>query len=184
MRDVAWLAPDGREMTDEAWNADFVRSLGMLLPGTAIEETNERGEPITGDTLLILLNAHSDKVPFTLPDTGDPSALARSAHASADQTTTDDTGHTGSQLDSVSSVIGSASHPFASGGRAEAQFQWMRLMDTMTPQAAARQYRGGMRYPLQGRSVAVFQMTPPIRERRRSATSTAVQTRRTRPVKA
>ena len=84
MRDVAWLAPDGREMTDEAWNADFVRSLGMLLPGTAIEETNERGEPITGDTLLILLNAHSDKVPFTLPDTGDPSALAASAPAIAD----------------------------------------------------------------------------------------------------
>ena len=42
MRDVAWLAPDGREMTDEAWNADFVRSLGMLLPGTAIEETTRQ----------------------------------------------------------------------------------------------------------------------------------------------
>src|SRR5882672_4155152 len=31
VKDVAWLAPDGREMNDEAWNADFVRSLGMLL---------------------------------------------------------------------------------------------------------------------------------------------------------
>ena len=34
VKDVAWLAPDGREMTDEAWNAGFVRSLGMLLSGT------------------------------------------------------------------------------------------------------------------------------------------------------
>ena len=67
VKDVAWLAPDGREMDDDAWNADFVRSIGMLLSGSAIEEVNERGEPIIGDTLLVLLNAHSDKVPFTLP---------------------------------------------------------------------------------------------------------------------
>src|SRR5207248_3331239 len=46
VKDVAWLAPDGREMTDEAWNADFVRSIGMLLNGSAIEEVNERGEPV------------------------------------------------------------------------------------------------------------------------------------------
>ncbi len=61
VKDVAWLAPDGREMTDEAWNADFVRCLGMLLNGDAIEEVDERGELIVGDTLLILLNAHSDR---------------------------------------------------------------------------------------------------------------------------
>ena len=66
-KDVAWLAPDGQEMNDEAWNADFVRSIGMLLNGNAIEEENENGELIVGDSLLILLNAHSDKVPFTLP---------------------------------------------------------------------------------------------------------------------
>ena len=67
VKDVAWLAPDGREMTDEAWNADLVGSLGMLLSGSAIEEVSERGEPILGDTLLVLLNGHPDKVPFTLP---------------------------------------------------------------------------------------------------------------------
>jgi glycogen operon protein len=67
-KDVAWLAPDGREMTDEAWNADFVRSLGMQLSGVGIEEVDERGEPIVGDTLLVLLNAHSEKVSFTLPE--------------------------------------------------------------------------------------------------------------------
>ena len=67
MKGLAWLAPDGKEMDDAAWNADFVRSLGMLLSGHSIEEVSERGEPLTGDTLLVLLNAHSDKVPFTLP---------------------------------------------------------------------------------------------------------------------
>jgi len=67
VKDVAWLAPDGREMDDAAWNAGFVKSLGMLLSGNAIEEVDERGEAIFGDTLLVLLNAHTDKVPFTLP---------------------------------------------------------------------------------------------------------------------
>src|SRR5579872_3836725 len=42
VKDVAWLAPDGKEMDDEAWNADFVRSIGMSLNGAAIEEVNER----------------------------------------------------------------------------------------------------------------------------------------------
>src|SRR4051812_24294326 len=66
-KDVAWFSPDGREMDDAAWHAGFVRTLGMLLSGSAIEEVNERGEPITGDTLLVLLNGHTDKVPFTMP---------------------------------------------------------------------------------------------------------------------
>jgi isoamylase len=86
VKDVAWLTPDGREMTDETWNADFVRSLGVLLPGDAIEEVDERGAPVVGDSLLLLLNAHDENVPFTLPpldhqpqwnrviDTADPEA--------------------------------------------------------------------------------------------------------------
>jgi glycogen operon protein len=66
-RDILWFAPDGREMTDETWKSDFIRSLGVMLAGDAIEELNELGERVTGDTLLILLNAHHEKVPFTLP---------------------------------------------------------------------------------------------------------------------
>jgi len=67
VKDVAWLTPEGGEMDDSGWNTGSVRSLGMLLSGSAIEEMNERGEPIIGDTLLVLLNGHSDTVPFTLP---------------------------------------------------------------------------------------------------------------------
>jgi isoamylase len=67
VKDLVWLTPNGREMDDNGWNADFVRSIGMMLSGSAIQELSERGDPIVGDTLLVLLNAHSDKVPFTLP---------------------------------------------------------------------------------------------------------------------
>ena len=67
VKDIYWLDPSGREMTDEAWNAPFVRSLGVLMVGNASDETDERGRPVSGDTLLVLLNAHFEEVPFVLP---------------------------------------------------------------------------------------------------------------------
>jgi isoamylase len=66
-KDIYWLDPTGREMTDEAWSAPFVRSLGVLMVGNVLDEVDERGRQIRGDTLLILLNAHHDEVPFALP---------------------------------------------------------------------------------------------------------------------
>jgi isoamylase len=77
--------PSGQEMSDEAWNAGFVKCLGLRLAWDLINEVDARGEPIEGDTLLILLNAHHEPIPFTLPavpdgqwmlelDSGDPSA--------------------------------------------------------------------------------------------------------------
>jgi glycogen operon protein len=67
VKDIYWLDPGGREMTDAAWNAPFVRSLGVLMVGNAVDEVDERGRQVTGDTLLILLNAHYEEVPFVLP---------------------------------------------------------------------------------------------------------------------
>ena len=57
-------------MTDETWNSPDVRCLGVRLNGDAIDEVNERGERIVGDTLVILFNAGEDAVPFSLPATG------------------------------------------------------------------------------------------------------------------
>jgi glycogen operon protein len=70
VKDIYWLEPSGREMTDEAWNASSVRSLGVLMIGDALDDVDERGRQIAGDTLLILLNAHSDEVLFALPIIG------------------------------------------------------------------------------------------------------------------
>jgi len=67
VKDIYWLDPSGREMTDVAWNAPFVRSLGVLMVGNAIGDIDERGRLVSGDTLLILLNAHFECVPFVLP---------------------------------------------------------------------------------------------------------------------
>ncbi|MET0205174.1 MAG: glycogen debranching protein GlgX, partial [Casimicrobiaceae bacterium] len=41
--DIAWLKPDGTEMTVEEWNHDFARCLGVYLSGEALNEVDARG---------------------------------------------------------------------------------------------------------------------------------------------
>ncbi len=66
--DVTWFNPAGHDMSDADWGG-FVRCLGMRLAGDLIGETDERGEPIVGDSLLALMNAHHESIPFSLPPT-------------------------------------------------------------------------------------------------------------------
>jgi isoamylase len=56
MPDVAWIRPDGGEMTEADWGAGDNHVLGMLIYGEAADELDDRGRPITGDTLLLLAN--------------------------------------------------------------------------------------------------------------------------------
>jgi glycogen operon protein len=69
VKDISFFGPDGREMSDEAWNTGYVRVLGVRLAGDRIDDVDERGEPIVGDTLLILMNAHWEELRFALPET-------------------------------------------------------------------------------------------------------------------
>ncbi|HEX2453178.1 MAG TPA: glycogen debranching protein GlgX [Vicinamibacterales bacterium] len=66
--DIIWLDSSGREMTDEIWSSTEVRCLGVRLNGDAINEVNERGDPIVGSTLLLLLNGGGGSIPFSLPE--------------------------------------------------------------------------------------------------------------------
>ncbi len=67
LRDIAWLTPAGREMSDEDWNAHHGKSMAVFLNGDAITEPDTRGERVSDDSFLLLFNAHSDPVAFTLP---------------------------------------------------------------------------------------------------------------------
>jgi glycogen operon protein len=67
--DIAWLDPSGAEMTDEMWSSPEVRGLGVRLDGDAIQEVNERGERIVGDSLLVIFNAGDQPLSFVLPPT-------------------------------------------------------------------------------------------------------------------
>jgi glycogen operon protein len=55
-KEVMWLRPDGHEMTDAEWHNSSGHSLGMLIRGAAADEIDERGRPIKGDTLLMIVN--------------------------------------------------------------------------------------------------------------------------------
>ncbi len=67
MKDLTWVRPDGGEMTDEDWGNADNHILGMLIDGQATDEVDERGRPIFGDTLLLLLNGGSRSRSFVLP---------------------------------------------------------------------------------------------------------------------
>ncbi len=66
--DVTWFAPSGKDMTDDDWAA-FVKCFGIRLAGDLIGEVDENGDPIVGDTLLMLMNADANTIPFTFPQT-------------------------------------------------------------------------------------------------------------------
>jgi len=67
VKDILWLRPDGREMTDEEWNQEHARTLGLFLSGSAVDEIDERGQLITDENFVFLMNAHHEEVSFTLP---------------------------------------------------------------------------------------------------------------------
>ena len=69
IKDISWFEPSGQEMTEEAWSTGYARCLGMRLAGDLIGEIDERGEPIKGDSILLLMNAHHEAISFMLPKT-------------------------------------------------------------------------------------------------------------------
>jgi glycogen operon protein len=58
LRDVHWLAPEGREMSGEDWNDPQRRSFGMQLGNDAPD----------GQRLLLLVNGSAEPVDFALPE--------------------------------------------------------------------------------------------------------------------
>jgi glycogen operon protein len=65
--DIAWLRPDGSEMTEDDWSADFGRAVGLFLNGSAIPEVDDFGERIIDNSFLLLLSAHYEPIDFPLP---------------------------------------------------------------------------------------------------------------------
>jgi isoamylase len=66
LREIIWLSPDGREMTEAEWGVPFARCLGLYLAGAAIERRDWRGRPVTDNNFVLLYNAHHEPIPFQL----------------------------------------------------------------------------------------------------------------------
>jgi isoamylase len=67
LADIAWFDPSGEEMSDEQWGESFAKSLMVFLNGEAIPSTDEHGNRIVDDSLLVCFNAHFDELDFTMP---------------------------------------------------------------------------------------------------------------------
>ena len=66
-KDIIWLTPEGREMTDEEWNDSFARPLGLQMSGHLEGEHDAQGRPQLDDDFLLLFNAGEEGVKFRLP---------------------------------------------------------------------------------------------------------------------
>ena len=67
-RDIHWLTPAAEPMQPSDWQAPYARCLGILLDGQMKGEIDSQCRPIAGETVLLLVNASDEEIPFTLPD--------------------------------------------------------------------------------------------------------------------
>jgi isoamylase len=64
--DIAWLKPDGSEMTDDDWRSGSEASVGMFFNGDGITSPGPRGERVVDDSFLLLLNASPEPRKWTV----------------------------------------------------------------------------------------------------------------------
>jgi glycogen operon protein len=65
--DLAWFAPDGREMTEADWESGFGRAVAVYLYGLGIPDTDLRGQPVLDDSFYLCFSAHDEPIDFKLP---------------------------------------------------------------------------------------------------------------------
>jgi glycogen operon protein len=67
VKDLTWFRPDGKEMGEDDWTNGLTRCLGLRIAGDALGDVDAHGLPLRDETLLLVLNAHWEPVPFVLP---------------------------------------------------------------------------------------------------------------------
>jgi glycogen operon protein len=67
VKDIMWLTPSGTEMTEAEWLGGAVQCLGVRLAGDRVDDVDDQGKHVVGDSLLYLLNAAPTAVEFMLP---------------------------------------------------------------------------------------------------------------------
>ena len=65
-KDLAWIGPDGSELSSDAWHDPDARTLGMFLAGES-HGPGEDGVPIRDESFLVLLHSGTEEASFTLP---------------------------------------------------------------------------------------------------------------------
>ena len=66
--DIAWFKPDGEQMSEQDWTEWFAKSFAVFLNGDALPERDDEGHRMRDESFLLLFNAHTEPVSFTLPN--------------------------------------------------------------------------------------------------------------------
>jgi glycogen operon protein len=65
--DIAWFEPNGDHMDETSWANGLARSMMVFLNGSAIPESDVRGQPILDDSFLVVFNGADEAADFLLP---------------------------------------------------------------------------------------------------------------------
>jgi isoamylase len=65
--DIMWFLPEGDQMSDQNWEHDFAKSLGVYLDGNGIKDVDYDSERIVDDSFYIIFNAHHEPLDYILP---------------------------------------------------------------------------------------------------------------------
>jgi glycogen debranching enzyme GlgX len=66
-KDLAWIHPDGREMTERDWHDDDLKVVGMFVTGNPLRSPGRHGEQQYDSSFLLWFNGGDDDVTLTLP---------------------------------------------------------------------------------------------------------------------
>jgi glycogen operon protein len=67
LHDVLWFLPDGEPVSDDDWSRPGSHGLTMFLAGRGIHDTDENGNPLVDDNLLLFVNAGAEDATFSIP---------------------------------------------------------------------------------------------------------------------
>ena len=91
-KDLAWVHPEGREMTDADWFDESLHTLGMFVSGDPLRAPGPRGEQLHDSSFLLWFHAHAEAGKVTLP-------VNAWVHAGVVVLSTDDNHPVGSRLE-------------------------------------------------------------------------------------
>jgi glycogen operon protein len=66
-KDLVWIHPGGREMTDADWLDDGLHTLGMFVSGDPLRASGPRGEQLHDSSFLLWFHAHPEPGKAILP---------------------------------------------------------------------------------------------------------------------
>ncbi|MFT3872419.1 MAG: glycogen debranching protein GlgX [Nocardioides sp.] len=67
-KDLAWIHPNGREMTEQDWYDTSLATIGMFVSGNPLRSPGPRGEQQHDSSFLLWLNSSPGDVELTLPE--------------------------------------------------------------------------------------------------------------------